>query len=195
MAPSPKVAARTEAAVWLARLRSEARTKADESGFQDWLAANTYHRQAFDAATAVFEAAGAMDYPEHEPLVTKQDADRTRRKILAGAGATALVALGSVGMLRWTMSPSLKTQIGEQRRVALADGSKVILDTNSLIKVAFTDDHRRIELLKGRAHFEVAKDPCPLCWWKGAWLSNLRRRLWRRRRARSLANPWRQAIG
>ena len=150
---------RTEAAAWLARLRSEVHTTADEVGFQDWLAADPRHRQAFDAATAVFEAAGAVDYREQEPAAAKDRGVRTRRTVLAGGGALALAGLGGVGVLRWALGPSLKTQVGEQRSLALADGSKVILDTNSLVKVAFTDDHRRIDLLSGRAHFDVAKDP------------------------------------
>jgi transmembrane sensor len=159
MQPSSKLAVRTEAAVWLARLRSEVRTQADEIGFQDWLAADHRHRQAFDAATAVFEAAGAVSYSGQEQAPAKDRRVRTRRTVLVGGGVLALTGLGGVGILHWALAPVVETQIGEQRSFALPDGSKVILDTHSLVKVAFTDDHRRIDLVSGRAHFDVAKDP------------------------------------
>jgi transmembrane sensor len=40
----------------------------------------------------------------------------------------------------------------------LDDGSRVLLDTRSRLRVAFTADARDIELLEGQAHFEVATD-------------------------------------
>lgn len=158
MEPSSKLAVRTQAAAWLARMRSERRTKADEAGFQAWLTEDARHRQAFDAVTAVFEAAGAVADPSQVDTARRPRMG-DRRKLLLGAGALALVGFGGAGVLRLTLAPALKTRIGEQRRLALADGSRVILDTNSVIKVAFTEDHRRVDLLSGRAHFDVAKDP------------------------------------
>jgi transmembrane sensor len=159
MEPSSKLAVRTQAAAWLARMRSERRTKADEAGFKAWLTEDARHRQAFDAVTAVFEAAGAVADLDHAAAASTGEAFTGRRKVLIGAGALALAGLGGAGVLRLTLAPALKTRIGEQRRLALADGSRVILDTNSVIKVAFTEDHRRVDLLSGRAHFDVAKDP------------------------------------
>ena len=51
---------RVQAAVWLARLRSEARTVADEAGLQAWLSEKPAHREAFEAVSAVFEASGMV---------------------------------------------------------------------------------------------------------------------------------------
>lgn len=50
------------------------------------------------------------------------------------------------------------TRVGEIRTVRLPDGSKVILDTGTHIRVAFTPDRRRVTLDRGRARFEVAHD-------------------------------------
>jgi len=50
------------------------------------------------------------------------------------------------------------TTLGEQTRFDLPDGSKVQLNTNSLLTISFSDNHRQLNLIKGEALFEVAKD-------------------------------------
>lgn len=50
------------------------------------------------------------------------------------------------------------TDTGEQRSLALADGSTVELNSRSRIKVQYTEHERRIDLLEGQALFHVAKN-------------------------------------
>lgn len=51
------------------------------------------------------------------------------------------------------------TAVGERSTIALADGSSVVLNTNTRIEVSFEPGLRRVRLLRGQAWFEVAKDP------------------------------------
>src|SRR5262249_47175706 len=51
------------------------------------------------------------------------------------------------------------TPVGGIDNVALADGSRMTLNTDTRIRVALTETERRIELDKGEGFFEVAKDP------------------------------------
>lgn len=51
------------------------------------------------------------------------------------------------------------TGTGEQHTIPLADGSKIILNTQSRLRVRFTSHARDVELLAGEALFSVAKDP------------------------------------
>ena len=53
---------------------------------------------------------------------------------------------------------SFITRIGQQTSVTLSDGSIVQLNTNSMIYVAYTPQHRQITLVRGEASFDVAKD-------------------------------------
>jgi transmembrane sensor len=50
------------------------------------------------------------------------------------------------------------TKVGEVRTVKLADGSQVVLDTDTAISVAMTADRRDLILKRGRARFIVAHD-------------------------------------
>jgi len=52
----------------------------------------------------------------------------------------------------------IETGLEETRAIALEDGSRIVLDRKSRLRVAFTPAARDVELLDGQAHFEVAKD-------------------------------------
>jgi transmembrane sensor len=49
------------------------------------------------------------------------------------------------------------TAVGQQKSTTLADGSVLLLNTNSQIKVDYNNEYRNIRLLQGEAHFTVAK--------------------------------------
>ncbi|NOV32565.1 DUF4880 domain-containing protein [Methylomonas sp. ZR1] len=51
-----------------------------------------------------------------------------------------------------------RTQTGEIREIQLSDGSRLLLNTNSAVSVAFTAAARRIILHHGQVQFTVAKD-------------------------------------
>lgn len=53
---------------------------------------------------------------------------------------------------------TFSTQFGQQKQITLTDGSSVILNTNTVIEVAYSDLQRKITLLRGEAKFDVAKD-------------------------------------
>jgi transmembrane sensor len=53
---------------------------------------------------------------------------------------------------------TLQTKIGQQTRFSLSDGSRIKLNTNSLVSVSFSKNNRLLTLIKGEANFNVAKD-------------------------------------
>jgi transmembrane sensor len=147
-------AVRAEAAAWLARLRSEERTAEDERGFRAWLAESEAHRAAFEVTNGVFEMAGAA----RRAAVRAPVQHVTRRHVLrTGVGLAAASMAGIAFYLR--SGTTYATEIGEQRDVSLEDGTVVRLDTNSEIRVSMNDQRRRVQLRRGRAHFDVAEDP------------------------------------
>jgi transmembrane sensor len=142
-------AARAEAAAWLARLRSEDRTAEDERGFRAWLAESEEHRAAFEVTNAIFEMAGAAD--------RRANLRVNRRHVLrAGVGLAAASVAGMVVYLR--SGTTYATEIGEQHKVSLEDGTLVSLDTDTEIHVSMNDTRRQAKLRRGRAHFDVAED-------------------------------------
>lgn len=80
------------------------------------------------------------------------------------ASAASLTALTiGVGYLAYsrrtpTQSGTFATAVGDQKNINLADGSTVQLNTDSVVEVEITKTQRTIRLIKGEAHFIVAKD-------------------------------------
>ncbi|MFQ3243970.1 MAG: transmembrane sensor [Arenicella sp.] len=55
-------------------------------------------------------------------------------------------------------SHTYKTAVGEISTVSLTDGSTLELNTDSEVRVRFTESKRNIELLRGEVYFDVAKN-------------------------------------
>jgi transmembrane sensor len=159
-----------EAVAWYARSRSGRLTADESESLRQWLMADLRHQDAYDDVRGAWEA---LDEVRMDPeiLRVREDAVRGVRRhkgfvVGAGAAASALVAvvvaaLFVVGPLRPSEPPRVyATKTGEQASLTLADGSKVLLDTDSRMKVwSRLHGERRVDLLNGRAFFEVAKNP------------------------------------
>lgn len=83
--------------------------------------------------------------------------DAPKRGWLPTLAAAILITFLSTGWF-YLQRGVYSTEIGEQRSLTLADGSRVELNARSRMKVRYTDDERRIELLEGQALFHVAKN-------------------------------------
>lgn len=78
--------------------------------------------------------------------------------VLAGMATLWITALSPFRSSPAPAAPALTTRIGEVRQVALADGSQLILDTDTRVLTAFTRERRWIELRRGRVRVVVARD-------------------------------------
>jgi transmembrane sensor len=147
---SPEI--RAEAAAWLARLRADDKSAADEAAFRTWLARDTRHAKAFETVTEVWEAAGAAwDEPIARPHRTH------RRAVLAGAGS--LAAAGAVfAVWQEAGAGTYETGVGEQKHAVLPDGTQVFLDTDTKIRTRFDSDTRAVALERGRCNFHLREN-------------------------------------
>ena len=85
---------------------------------------------------------------------------RVPRMLGASVAAVCLAAAVVVGWNAWPhQGTSYRTAIGGIAAISMKDGSTVTLNTNSGIRVALNEIERRVDLERGEAFFEVAKDP------------------------------------
>ena len=79
----------------------------------------------------------------------------------AGVAATLLLAvgLGAYFIVGIFQGDRYATPLGGLSAVPMSDGSRMTLNTASEVRVAMSGTERHIELEKGEAFFEVAKDP------------------------------------
>lgn len=148
---------------------------------KEWLAADPRHAMAFAQAEAVWKQLDETSLSTQNPGLSTQNpgaplpnlreparsspfrpvggVSRGRvRRWASGAVAASLVAvmLVATDVPIWLQSDAM-TGTGEQSEVILPDGSIATLNTDSAI--AYSDDGRTVELLKGEAAFDVASDP------------------------------------
>lgn len=133
------------AAIWVERLTSGEVSEAEIAEFKAWLAADPANRKAYERSRAVYTELGRTRL-------------RHRRPVLRLVGGGALAAGVAAALLLVFPSADHATATGEMAQFALPDGTRVWLDSDSAIDVAFDDDRRTITLREGRAAFAVAPD-------------------------------------
>jgi transmembrane sensor len=143
-------------------------TRDDERALEEWLAQDTAHADEFEVHTAIFndiaalandaEARRILMGPPAEPV---NPGRLSWRLILGGvlAAAASIVASILIWPQLFASSQTLMTKLGEQRHFQLQDGSQVMLNTDSRLRVQFERSERRVFLDRGQAWFRVAKAP------------------------------------
>lgn len=153
-----------EAAEWFAWLESEDCSKADWARWQQWLAQDVSHREAWALIEKVdVDFRLASSGPAREALNAAGQSRRTALKTLVGIGVTVPAAwfVGTSDLVR-TWDSDLQTATGEVRMFNLEDGTRLWLDTASAVRLDFTDSQRTIVLLAGVIHIHTAPDVRPL---------------------------------
>ena len=140
---------------WLIEL--EGADAQQRARFQEWLAADPAHGEAFAKAEAVwhsqpvFDAAMSLAAPKKASVLRRL---RPHWMPLATA-AVLLLGLFNFSDLPLRLKADHLTMAGERQRLELSDGSKVLLNTESAFSSEL-DDHQRVaRLYEGEAFFEV----------------------------------------
>lgn len=170
----PPHAVLEQAAYWYATLRDGQASAQERAHWQAWLGADLMHERAWRYVESISR--------DLEPLRGRPDARlavdaldiasarmHSRRQMLTGMLAITTGALCS--WLSWRealLPPSLmawgadyRTATGEQREIALADGSQAWLNTASAINCAFSAQARLVSLIRGEIFIATAKAASP----------------------------------
>jgi transmembrane sensor len=174
-----------EAADWLARRDARAWTDVDQAAFDEWLAVSPIHKVEFLRMEYAWEeslrlkalGAGVQSNKAPRPgrwvlsaLFSGGVAGRSSRTPAAPAmrrlrlpmalAASVLIAVAAAAWITASYYGGRhSTSVGQLSHIAMADGSQVTLNTDSVVRVAVNTKERRVELQRGEAFFKVAKDP------------------------------------
>jgi transmembrane sensor len=146
------------AAAWVARTDRGPLGPDEQRGLEAWLAADRRHMGAYVRAQAAWHLTGRSEIAGAAVAVDKRRGIGRRQALTWGAGALAAsVAAFCIGV-RQVFPRRFSTEIGEVAQKSLSDGSVVALDTASAVTERYEPAQRNVELERGQALFDVAKD-------------------------------------
>lgn len=170
-----------EAAEWLVEFRTGDIDSDGRGRFDAWLRASPQHIQAFIEMAALWHEGGSIDPRRRldvEDAVARARSEHNvgELKPERGGGSTTLRARTVWWAVTATLlvtvlaaavilgvglrsRPTYITGAGARRSIVLPDGSRVLLDSKSRLRVSYTAAAREVELLGGQAMFYVSKNP------------------------------------
>ncbi len=175
-----------QAAEWFARLHDETPPAGVQDEFAGWLLRSPAHIEEYLAVTRLWGDVPGVGEIDLDELIRRSHLEEEAANVVTltdgvAAAATAMhgvagrasrrgyayaavALLGLAGLAGWLVQsqgshPSrLVTAVGEQRSLALPDGSMVHLNTNSRLRIELSDSERRLVLERGEARFRVARE-------------------------------------
>jgi transmembrane sensor len=165
-----------EAADWLVRLSSNDATAEEQREFVAWLKRSPVHLGAYLAVERTWASLGQVDAarridvaallaaPDTNVVRLSSPPPRVRVRVRSRSAITALAAsalLACAGLIWFQvqLANRFTTGVGEQRTLRLSDGSTLVLNTDTAVRVSFSDAVREVRLFHGEALFNVAKNP------------------------------------
>ena len=164
-----------QAGEWIVKVDQRALTEQEKTELTTWLTHSAFHRDYFaklaknwDAMAIMEELAAMFPLPEIEPTKTAAATGTSFWSWFtpqAGRPAIAMsvvfCSLLAITLMLFPLSSqtNIATAIGETQQIELTDGSVLTLNTNSEVTVNYQAGVREVSLLRGEAHFEVAKNP------------------------------------
>lgn len=151
------------AAEWLMRREDPAWSARDETSLGAWLDESMAHKAAFWRLEHGWRQADRI--AALGPEVPKRLASRRWmtgwQPLAAAASLCALLLMGGIEFnrptaLSKTSAVHFSTPVGARRIIPLVDGSRVELNTATIVRAALNDKRREVWLDKGEAYFEVA---------------------------------------
>ena len=160
-----------EALRWLALMERGPLGPQEQRRFAAWVTADIRHQGAMiraqaaslrlDRLAALAGGHSVLEPLPHESSVLQKNTTR-RRMIAAAASAARLITIGA-----WLERGRIEeiwggtryvSNVGELKKVVLADGSVITMNTQTELRVRYTGERRDIRLIRGEAMFAVAHD-------------------------------------
>ena len=148
------------ASVWLQRRNFWDWSKEDQAGLDAWLSQSMAHQLAYWRLEAAWNrterlealrSAGSETPPQRKTWSAPL-------KIAAALGISAVIGVTAAYYIMKPRDRVFTTPVGGREIVSFADGTKIELNTDTVLRARMTTDRRTIWLEKGEAYFQVTHD-------------------------------------
>lgn len=157
--PSPESALSAQAFYWVARIRSGECSEEQRAALDAWLAQSPEHRKLYHEVSDTWDEVNDFTPSIAAEIEEARAYSSKRRSPFPLAMAATVLVILAVGF--WFLPDPLATEIhrtakGEQKELVLADGSHVLINTDTELRVEYSKRMRAIYLERGEALFTVA---------------------------------------
>jgi transmembrane sensor len=149
------------AATWLERRVREDWNARDQAELDAWLNESPAHKLAYWRLDAAWDRAERLAALGTSLLEHAPQAERKTFPILRVAAVFAIVAALGAGAANFLLRPQervFQTPVGGHETVSFVDGSRIELNTDTVLRTRMTTDGRTIWLDRGEAFFQVKHD-------------------------------------
>lgn len=155
------------AAQWLMRREQPDWTSDDERDFQSWLDASLAHKAAFWRLEAAWESSDRLAAVAPQATASFRSYGWRSRAAMAMAASLVLLCGVAIAFRHHLAAPPVSvavqelrfaTPVGGRKDITLSDGSHVLLNTATAVRISIGRDHRQVWLDRGEAFFDVAHD-------------------------------------
>lgn len=164
-----KEAIQQQAEHWFARLRGEKCSEAERRAFDAWFATDIAHASAYSRTERLWNELDSLSddaelgrarHAARRTARTRMRRIARRRHLAIAASLAGVLVVASVFWFLGDRSTAQRyaTAHGEQRSVVLADGSRVMLNTDTVLEVTLGARARSVHLVRGEALFDVVHD-------------------------------------
>ncbi|MEM9158189.1 MAG: FecR domain-containing protein [Verrucomicrobiota bacterium] len=147
-----------KAAEWLLAIQEASGDAELAARFDAWLAESPKHIEAWTQVTEVYGQMGSGGLEEANQAVSVKRR-RSRRIIqFVALGAAACIAFLSLPGVFLRIEADHVTPTAEVEKIVLEDKSRIHLAPESALSAEYSPEERSLELIKGRAFFDVVSD-------------------------------------
>ncbi len=154
-----------QAAEWFGR-REVGLSPAEEEEFQRWISADPRHAEQynqFDETWVLLDGLEELEHRQPESFEGSGKGSGISRRLWFPVTLAAAAAIAVVFILGSRPNPDLvsyavATEVGGMKKLELPDGSVIRLNSDTAVAVNLTKEERRVDLQRGEAYFNVAKN-------------------------------------
>lgn len=153
--------AEEQALDWLMKKDRGAWSDADEGEFRRWLSESWSNTVTYWRVEATWNRAGRLSAlrQQNSPLAALERNNIRKTGLKVAAVLAIAAAAGAAIFLRPAPEGRLyATELGGHETLALADGTKIELNTNTVVRVLLDRKSRSVQIEKGEAFFDVKHD-------------------------------------
>lgn len=158
---------RVRASHWVVRAHADDFSDTEREAFTRWYAAAQTNAKTYDEILEIWNGSETLQADQDESYAAVVEESRRLRPRWPSALAPYAVAAGIVfamiGFFIYRDAAEIRvqryaTRVGEQRVIVLEDGSRITLDTATVVEVDYQEHERRVLLKGGQVEFDVRKE-------------------------------------